>query len=59
MYRIVKLSGRYLGTSFQSSLDDEIVEEIEEFIHNDEPVLIVAEKEDVENFMDPDLVKWV
>ena len=62
MIRIVKMSGKYYGTEIKFGFfnsDDEI-EQIEEFVNEGTPVILVNELQDLESLgIDPDDVQMV
>lgn len=60
MIRIVKLTQRYYGFDMEHATNDEIMSQIESFISQGSPVLLVEDIEDAEQFdIDPDDIEMV
>jgi|WetSurSiteA1Bulk_404760.scaffolds.fasta_scaffold38497_2 hypothetical protein len=52
MYRMVKMGNRWLGVELKNRLDEDEMENIQSFLDNDEPVLIVNNLEGVESILE-------
>ena len=60
MIRIVKLSGKFYGYDMKDIDPEEVVEQIEGFTDQGDPVLLVNELRDLEEWdIDPSEVKMV
>ena len=60
MIRICKMSGKLYGYDMRNKDNDEVVEDIEGFVNEGTPVIVVNDLDDLEAFdIDPSEVKMV